>query len=103
MAFFFIAFRETKNFNKMVFLSRFSHFEHFFYFGGADISCGHVFLFVAFRETKKEKGKKDQNKPTARQKPESRATPTAWSVRPLTSWSGGEPPTPWNQATHATP
>ena len=60
MAFFFVAFRETKNFNKMAFLSRFSHFEHFFNFGGEDIYSGHVFEFVAFRETKKEKGKKDQ-------------------------------------------
>ena len=75
----------------MVFLSRFSHFEHFFYFGGADISCGHVFVFVAFREKKKEKGKKDQNRPTARQKPESRATPTAWSV-------DGSPLEPWRTA-----
>ena len=101
MAFFFIAFRETKNLNKIVFLSRFSHFEHFFYFGGADISCGHVFAFVAFRETKKEKGKKDQNRPTPR--PESRVTPTAWSVDGSPAGAVAKPPTPWNQATHATP
>ena len=30
--------------------------------------------------------------------PESSGTPTTWGVRPITSWNHGEPPTPWNQA-----